>query len=374
VVFEGRGDQFMNGTATPEWGLEERSWIWAWSWLGSILLHVLLLVMFAVADLLYVPVLTIQERAPFDPRVVFMRPGRTYVPTDAEQESAEPVEDTPMFSERSTQAANPEISPEREMDVMPSMEGTQSRYLSGIDRRDGMLVLPGDVVIEAPEGAPPSDPVEEPRIPSEQEPLPQGLTGPELPVEAIAEEQVAEEGSYQEGQVPAEEAAAVTSARAAEESIEPVEPPETVSNPSEPSPLEPMPPGSVTSTGAVLPESRTQVEEIQVGQIGVSAFEVSQDAWGLYMKEVRERIGREWLRIVRLRWTGERIGEVTVHFELLPDGSIAQIRITKNTVGVVPGSWCVQAVESSAPFPPFPEEIRNDFNPKRQKIDFTFHY
>src|SRR5690606_3362553 len=92
----------MNRTALPEWGLDQRGWLWAWSGLGSVRLHLLILVGFALADWLIVPVVTIQERVPMDPRVVFMRPGRTYVPRSVEQESLEPVTDSALFSERST--------------------------------------------------------------------------------------------------------------------------------------------------------------------------------------------------------------------------------------------------------------------------------
>lgn len=359
----------MNRTALPEWGLDQRGWLWAWSGLGSVLLHLLILVGFALADWLIVPVVTIQERVPMDPRVVFMRPGRTYVPTSVEQESLEPVTESALFSERSTQAANPEVDPELELGDLARMDGSQSRYLSAIERSDGMQLLEGEAAPQPPQGAPPTPAADVAPPAEEREASEPEMEGPQLPQADTGEAaRAVADGSDTPPEEPAEQAAA--------ESAEPSEA-EAVSEPApeeEPSLLEPEPEGSVTSSGAVLPESRTHVQAIQVGRIGMESFEVSQDVWGRYMKEVRERIGREWLHIVRLRWTGERVGEVTVHFEILPDGTLGQLRIVKNTVGVVPGSWCLSAVERSAPFPPFPEEIRNEFNPKRQKVDFTFHY
>jgi hypothetical protein len=50
-------------------------------------------------------------------------------------------------------------------------------------------------------------------------------------------------------------------------------------------------------------------------------------------------------------------GAVVVKFQLYPDGTVPEIKITENRVGELLGGICEKAIKDSAPFKPWPPDM-----------------
>jgi len=345
--------------------LQQDGWAWTWAMLGSVLFHLAAL---AAAGLWQVTDLVRELEAQLAPRVVVLYPGvRTYVPTEAVQAVPEPIrEDSPLMAERSTAAANPEPTEERNESV-PALDGTQNRYLSSRDAAEGTRLLapavPPDLLSPLDNGA--ASPARVDAGPAAEDAADAGAS----PVESPASEPVASESAQQRSEtaatsVPEPGASAAAADRPSAAAAAAVGGGiDAAAAPPEPA-----------TPGAVLPDALTRQERLSVDRFGIAAFDVSESAWGPYVKEVRERIGREWLGIVRRRFAGERMGRVTIRFDILADGRVTGVETEENTAGAMPAGWCVEAIERAAPFAPFPDSLRSQYHRDRKTIHFTFHY
>jgi hypothetical protein len=70
----------------------------------------------------------------------------------------------------------------------------------------------------------------------------------------------------------------------------------------------------------------------------------------------------------------ERAGTVTVHFNLLQDGSVQNMEVKENTAGQILSLFCEKAVVDSAPFAPLPENLRMLIGEDPREVNFTFYY
>lgn len=81
--------------------------------------------------------------------------------------------------------------------------------------------------------------------------------------------------------------------------------------------------------------------------------------FGVYAQQMMEAISRRWHNTIQPLDLGSELGKhVVVAFELLPDGSIRNLRIVDRTAGDAATYAVLDAVESRAPYGPWTAEMR----------------
>jgi hypothetical protein len=65
---------------------------------------------------------------------------------------------------------------------------------------------------------------------------------------------------------------------------------------------------------------------------------------------------------------------VTLRFRLNYDGTVTGMEVAENTVGELLALVCRDSVEESAPFAPWPGDMRRMVGRNYREISFTFYY
>ena len=106
-----------------------------------------------------------------------------------------------------------------------------------------------------------------------------------------------------------------------------------------------------------------------------SSLDVKSTAFGDYDRAIVEAVTQHWYDLLDShRFAQDRTGKVIVHFKLLPDGSIIEVRFLENTVGQLLGYVCEESVQESAPFGKWPSDMKRMINANFREITFTFYY
>ena len=103
------------------------------------------------------------------------------------------------------------------------------------------------------------------------------------------------------------------------------------------------------------------------------AFNSAESPFASYDKKVVGKIGAYWHYLVANKFYGETVGEVEITFRLMADGRVIDVRVARNTANVVLAGWCLQAIEESSPFAPFPESMKAMVGDHREGT-ITFNY
>ena len=110
------------------------------------------------------------------------------------------------------------------------------------------------------------------------------------------------------------------------------------------------------------------------GRIGIAAFNVAESPFGAYDKAIIRAVQSRWYALIEHNQLYERAGQVTLHFNLLPDGSVRALETKENSAGVTLGLFCEKAIVDSAPFEPLPDRLRTLIGSQAREVDFTFYY
>jgi hypothetical protein len=106
-----------------------------------------------------------------------------------------------------------------------------------------------------------------------------------------------------------------------------------------------------------------------------SSLDVKSTAFGEYDLAIVNAVTSRWYDLLDShRFAEDRTGRVTVHFKLQPDGTITEVEITNNDVGQLLGYVCAEAIEDSAPFGKWPDDMRREIGANYRDISFTFFY
>ncbi len=111
-----------------------------------------------------------------------------------------------------------------------------------------------------------------------------------------------------------------------------------------------------------------------VGANGIAAFNVAEGPFGAYDKKLIKGVQSRWYALIERFGMYDRTGLVTVHFEMLNDGKIQNIKITDNTAGNVLALFCEKAIIESSPFDPLPPNLRKLIGTEPREANFTFYY
>jgi len=107
----------------------------------------------------------------------------------------------------------------------------------------------------------------------------------------------------------------------------------------------------------------------------VPSLDVMSTPFGAYDEAIYEAVAQHWWDLLDSRqFASDRTGKVCVYFHLNYDGSVTDLEIRDNTVGDLLGLVCRDAIEGSAPFAPWPSDMRRMVGRNYREITFTFYY
>jgi outer membrane biosynthesis protein TonB len=97
--------------------------------------------------------------------------------------------------------------------------------------------------------------------------------------------------------------------------------------------------------------------------------------FGSYDSKIISAVQKRWYELLdeRKRAPGDT-GRVIVEFRLKYDGNISELNIARREVDFVPAWICQRAIADSAPFAPWPREMRHSITASFRSVRFTFVY
>jgi hypothetical protein len=283
--------------------------------------------------------------------------ARTFMETDASQVTGAKPKDAKYYSDKSTVAANPKNPTGKEGDT-PYLQGTETHVPSSIDvpTPSGVpqpLIVqrgsPGDAANAGKPAAP------TPKV-AQATPQPK----PTEPQKQVAQSglKMVEEKPLAMAQKPAEQAESKTSRAVPETGIAGA--PAIITEPGVP--------------GRELVARKAHLNATGISRTGVAAFNVEESPFGAYDKKVIKAVQSRWYVLIDRFGMYERAGLVTVHFEMLDDGQVQNLKVTANTAGQILALFCEKAIIESGPFDPLPDNLRALVGKEPREASFTFYY
>jgi periplasmic protein TonB len=106
-----------------------------------------------------------------------------------------------------------------------------------------------------------------------------------------------------------------------------------------------------------------------------SSLDVKATAFGAYDAAIVEAVSQRWYDLLdQHNFAMDRTGKVTLRFRLNYDGTVTDMEVPENTVGELLSLVCRDAIEESAPFAPWPSDMRRMIGQNYREITFTFYY
>ena len=129
-----------------------------------------------------------------------------------------------------------------------------------------------------------------------------------------------------------------------------------------------------TGSQREIAAAKSRLTAAGVSRIGVAAFNVADSPFGAYDKQIIRAVQSRWYALIEQNRLYERAGEVTLHFQLLDDGTVQGMETKENTAGIILALFCEKAIVDSAPFEPLPEKLRMLVGKEPREVNFTFYY
>ncbi len=298
-------------------------------------------------------------------------PPLLFVEVSPTQETVEPPKETPYYSSRNSQAANPE--PLLDSNI-PNISGKQKEIVQTQDApREKFLPLqptpkPAPPAMEPQEEvkAPPSEtklsekPKEQPKEPPKVQPPAE--TKPEV-AKTPDEQKSGDTVRAKPPQKPGDLAMVKPEQTAPKvESPTPKPRPRTIKEALANKPSIPPPSQMLSQEGGV----RRRLE--------ISAVDARATPFGAYDEALIAAIRNCWFNLLdQQNYAADYRGRDVLHFRLHQDGRITDVSVEENTAGPVPALLCQAAVDKPNPYPPFPSDMRRVAGETRN-IQFTFYY
>lgn len=283
--------------------------------------------------------------------------ARRFMETDASQVTGAKPKDAKYYSDKSTIAANPENPTGKEGDT-PYLEGTETRVPSSVDvpTPSGVpqpLIVqrgsPGDMANGSKLAVPTPKVAQATPQPRATEPAkevaPSGL-------------KIVEEQPLAMATKPAAQPEVMTRGSAAETGAAGA--PTMITEPGTP--------------GRELVARKLNLKATGISRSGIAAFNVAESPFGAYDKKLIKAVQSRWFALIDRFGMYERAGLVTVHFEMLDDGQVQNLKVTDNTAGQILALFCEKAIIESGPFDPLPDNLRALVGKEPREASFTFYY
>lgn len=124
-----------------------------------------------------------------------------------------------------------------------------------------------------------------------------------------------------------------------------------------------------------LPGQQMQQEGGVRRQLKWSSLDVRATPFGDYDRAIIEAVTQHWYDLLDShRFAQDRTGKVVLSFKLNPDGSVDEMKIQQTTVGELLAYVCEESVQASAPFAPWPSDMRRMIGKNYREVTFTFYY
>jgi hypothetical protein len=92
-----------------------------------------------------------------------------------------------------------------------------------------------------------------------------------------------------------------------------------------------------------------------------------------YDRKIIKTIEKRWLELTpRIQMRGR--GQVVVDFQLNPEGGVTDVQVRPTRLLGIAVDICKQAILESAPFDPWPAEMRQALGERDRNVAFTFNY
>ncbi len=287
-----------------------------------------------------VPHLVLVER-PLEPA---KSRSKTFLETDANQAVIEKPKETVFYSEHNTIATQTAPSPVKPGDI-PKADGHHTKSLA----TENVLVAP------KPSSSPPPSPPQ-PISKATESSSTHPISSPQTVIDLSKTKELA---------------LLKTSPPPKEKSLSETRPPKTVENPSQPSSPSMTIPQPSSNREVLAAMSKLEGGVPRVGK--ALAFNSAESPFASYDKKIIGKIGAYWQYQIVDKFFGEQVGEVEISFKLLSNGRISELQIHRNSANEILANWCIQAVEKSAPFSPFPDTMKALVGDSREGT-ITFAY
>jgi len=131
-------------------------------------------------------------------------------------------------------------------------------------------------------------------------------------------------------------------------------------------------------TAAPPPELAPQIAtgRVQSGvkRTGLMAFEAMESEIAPYLKEVRQRVERNWRTALHMRYSGTSPTRAVLDCAIAPDGHIISVVIVEAGDSATFAPLCKEAIENAGPFGPFPFEVPDVYRSRNLEIRWTFSF
>ncbi|HAB16222.1 MAG TPA: hypothetical protein PLX89_09425 [Verrucomicrobiota bacterium] len=298
--------------------------------------------------------------APVKPPEVWNEIPLQFVEVDPAAVTDDAAENAPFFSTANTRAANP--NPPEKDQGKPRVDGWREDVLKTFDTpRPLEKPQPAQPKVTEVTPAEPDDLTSKPQ-PIVEPVVPPLHVRPAVPVQLPA---------------PGQTLLAKADPKATSPTPPDAKSPEANSTPSPPTPKR-RPPKRLSEVmptkGALVGERMKQDGGVQRMAVE-SSLDVKASPLGDYHYRMVLAVQEQWYRLLEeRRFALERIGKVTVTFDLHSDGTITEVATKDSNVGEVLSFLCELSVMQPAPFGRWPAEIRRLIGGDVIPVTFTFNY
>jgi outer membrane biosynthesis protein TonB len=107
----------------------------------------------------------------------------------------------------------------------------------------------------------------------------------------------------------------------------------------------------------------------------VASFDTKATAFGAYDAAIFAAIQQYWDdELESHSFARDRTGRVTIQFVLHYDGTVSQVQIVENGVGILLGSFCQESIDQTAPYAKWPSDMLHEIGSTERPITVTFIY
>ncbi|MGC9943167.1 MAG: hypothetical protein ABSE48_15160 [Verrucomicrobiota bacterium] len=105
------------------------------------------------------------------------------------------------------------------------------------------------------------------------------------------------------------------------------------------------------------------------------SFDVKATSFGDYDRALIDAVQDRWDYLLdSQKFAEDRTGRVVIKFKLEDDGTVQDVEVLENGVGALWSYVCQAAIQDSAPFGKWPDDMRRDIGTNFREITFTFDY
>ncbi|HTS16890.1 MAG TPA: hypothetical protein VMP11_04900 [Verrucomicrobiae bacterium] len=299
---------------------------------------------------------------------------RTFIETDASQDTGEKPKTAQFYSDKSTVAAN-EKNPTGKLANTPYLEGKENHALNTLD-------VPTPSGVAAPIIMKPTAPTPPAAVARPPSPAPAKTAQAATEQKPAAAAKAQTQSPAQAAEIPAQGLKIVEDEKVAQA-------PKMAGGPDVATGSEvPVPPAEAEMAGGGAPamasepgvpgrelvSRKAHLVAAGVSRAGVAAFNVEESPFGAYDKKVVKAIQSRWYQLIDRYGIYESTATVTVYFELFDDGQVKNVKTTDGSENSILSLFCEKAILESGPFDPWPESLRALVGKEPREASITFYY